>query len=127
LRPSSFPAASSGASVARKKRPTGTTVSYKDTLASTTRFTISQKQSGVRSGKHCVKPPRQHKPGSKSCTRTVALGSFNHSDKAGANSLHFTGRVKRHALKPGAYTLTASPRASGKTGKPVTVRFHLIP
>jgi hypothetical protein len=127
LHPSFFPAASSGASVARKKRPTGTTVSYKDNLTSTTRFTISDRQPGVRSGQRCVKPPRKHKPGLKSCTRTVVLGGFNHADKAGANSFHFTGRAGGHALKTGAYTLTALPRAQGKTGKPVTVRFHITP
>jgi hypothetical protein len=126
LRPSSFRAASSGASVARKKRSTGTTVSYKDTLGSTTTFTISQTRPGVRSGKRCVKPPRTHKRGAKPCMRKVAVGSFHHSDKAGTNSFHFSGRAKGRALIPGAYALTATPRAGGTTGKAVTRRFHII-
>jgi hypothetical protein len=126
LRPASFRAAPSGASIATAKRHTGATVSYRDSLSSRTTFTITTTKPGARSGKRCPpkKPQRPH--GKKTCSRNVTLGSFSRSDKAGANTFHFTGRVKGRALKPGAYRLTARPRAGGRTGKSVTVRFHVL-
>ena len=72
----------------------GTTISYTDSLAATTTFTVTQKARGVVKGKRCVAPPRHpskrgKKP--KKCTRTVTFGTFNHRDKAGANRVRGTG------------------------------------
>jgi len=53
-------------------------------------------------------------------------GTFTHADKAGANSFHFTGRVRRRKLAPGSYRLQAVPRANGKNGKAVTVSFRIV-
>jgi hypothetical protein len=126
LRPPSFRAAPSGASISTAKRRTGSTVSYRDSLSSQTTFTITTTKPGVRSGKRCTPKKVQRPHGKKTCSRKVTLGSFSRSDKAGANTFHFTGRVKGRALKPGAYRLTARPRAEGSTGKPVTARFHVL-
>jgi hypothetical protein len=126
LRPSSFPAAPSGASIAAAKQRTGTTVSYRDSLPAQTTFTISRTQPGVRSGRRCIRKPRHPAHGQKACVRTVTLGTFSHTDKAGANTFHFTGRLSGRALKPGPYALAAQPRAGVKIGKTVTVRFHVI-
>ncbi len=126
LRPSSFRPAPSGASIAAAKRRTGTTVSYSDSLPSQTTFTISRSQPGVRSGKRCIRKPRHPAHGQKACVRTVTVGTFSRTDKAGANTFHFTGRANGRALKPGPYALTAQPRAGGKIGKTATVRFHVI-
>jgi hypothetical protein len=126
LRPSSFRPAPSGASIAAAKPRTGTTVSYGDSLPSQTTFTILRTQPGVRSGKRCIHKPRHPAHRQKACVRTVTLGTFSRTDKAGANSFHFTGRANGHALKPGPYELTAQPHAGGKTGKTATVRFHVI-
>ncbi len=86
----------------------GTTISYTDSLAATTTFTVTQKARGVVKGKRCVAPPRHpskrgKKP--KKCTRTVTFGTFTHRDKAGANSVVWNGKLKRRALKAGSYTL----------------------
>ena len=126
LRPSSFRAAPSGASIAKAKGKTGATVSYRDSLGSKTTFTVTAPRPAGRSGKRCPHKRHLRAHNRKACARTVTVGKFSHSDKAGANSFHFTGRVKGHALKPGAYELTARPRAGGKTGKPATVRFHVV-
>jgi hypothetical protein len=36
------------------------------------------------------------------------VGSFAHRDSMGADSFHFTGRVRGRRLAPGAYRLEAS-------------------
>jgi hypothetical protein len=122
--PNAFSAAGSGGSAGKGKPKPGATVSYTDSQAATTTFTVLQKQPGRRRQGACVKP--QHKPRGKHCTRLVIIGSFTHTDGAGANSLHFTGRVSGRGLKPGGYELQAVARnASGLTSKPVATGFHV--
>ena len=98
ITPRAFPTASRGASITRKRaRRTGTKVSYLDTQASTTTFTVLQPQRGIRRGRNCVKPKR-HQHGRR-CTRYVALGRFAHRDRAGPISFHFSGRVRGRRLQ----------------------------
>jgi CSLREA domain-containing protein len=128
--PSTFAPARSGASIpARKPSPgkTGTTVSYKDSAAATTTFTIVYVVAGVRSGRRCVAPPRHRASGRKlrACKRSLAIGHFTHTDLAGANAFHFTGRLRRHALRAGRYRLSAVPRAGRLSGRPVTAGFRI--
>jgi hypothetical protein len=123
INPARFPAARRGGSVARK---TGAKVSYRDSQAATTIFTVARILPGRKSGKRCVKPTARNR-GAKRCTRFVRVrGSFSHVDVAGKNSFRFTGRVRRKALKPGRYRLGGRPRAAGKAGNTVSVRFRII-
>jgi hypothetical protein len=121
--PNAFSAATSGGSVANNaRRKTGATVSYTDSQAATTTFTVLQKLPGRRQQGACVKP--QRKPRGKHCTRMVMIGSFTHTDGAGANSFHFTGRVNGRSLKPGGYELQAVARnAAGLTSRQVATGF----
>ena len=57
-------------------------------------------------GKSCRKPSKKNQH-AKRCTLYVALGSFTHSDHAGAISLRFSGRLKGKRLAPGSYRLEA--------------------
>jgi hypothetical protein len=50
------------------------------------------------------------RPRAKRCTLYRPAGSFSHTDKAGRNSFHFTGRVRGQKLKPDAYRLQAISR-----------------
>jgi uncharacterized delta-60 repeat protein len=123
--PRAFPAAVRGASVARRKRKTGTTVSYTDTLAATTRFTVLKPVRGVRDKRgRCVKPRKPLR--GKRCTRYVSVGGFKHADVAGRNSFHFTGRVRGRKLRPGRYRLRAVPSVGGTRGKAVTATFRIV-
>jgi hypothetical protein len=118
-----FAAAGGGASVARK---TGTTISYSDSQAATTTFTVLASRPGVKD-KHggCV-TPKQRKRG-RSCARYVIVGSFIHADVAGRNSIHFTGRVGGRKLTPGGYKLQVVPRgANGKTGALTFLAFRVV-
>src|SRR5437588_11217221 len=118
-----FRAAASGASIARS----GTTVSYTDSAVATTKFVVLRPAAGVRRGSRCVKPTKPKRGARvRHCTRYVSVGSFSHNDLTGANHFHFTGRVQRRRLKPGAYKLSATPRANDKVGKATTKSFRII-
>jgi PKD repeat protein len=113
-------------SIARKSK-TGTTISYTDTQAATTTFTVLRPQPGVKRGKRCVKPSKRERgKRARRCTRYVPVGSFTHTDLPGPNRFHFSGRVGRRKLKAGNYRLDATPRAHGTTGKTVSATFRII-
>jgi hypothetical protein len=124
--PNAFSAATSGGSIAGNgKLKTGTTVSYTDSQAATTTFTVLQKQPGRRNNQGVrVKVPR--KPRGKPCTRTVTIGGFKRTDSAGADSCHFSARVNGRKLTPGGYQLQAVARdAAGLTSRPVAISFRV--
>jgi hypothetical protein len=126
ISPRAFPAASRGASTTRSRAPrTGTNISYRDTQAATTTFTVRQPRRGIRRGRSCVRPRRGQS--GRRCTRNVPVGRFTHRDRAGANSLHFTGRVGGRKLKPGSYRLQAVPRFGGRNGRAISARFSIVP
>jgi uncharacterized delta-60 repeat protein len=123
IKPAKFRAALRGGSIARKG---GAKVSYRDSQAATTTFTVERVLPGRRSGTRCVRPTARNRS-AKRCTRFVGVrGSFSHVDRAGQNSIRFTGRVRQKALAPGPYRLNARPRAGGKVGKTVSVRFRIV-
>ena len=127
--PAAFRAASRGAAIARRRASTGTTVSYNDSQAATSAFTVLRQQSGiVRAKRGCVKSPRAaYKARGKHCTRYLRLGSFIHTDRSGPNGFRFTGRVAGRALRPGRYLLQASPVSGSRTAKPSARTFRIIP
>jgi hypothetical protein len=127
LSSSVFRAASSGGSIAAKRTPpTGTIVSYTESLAAATTFSVLQSQRGVRSGRRCAKSPRHSHGRVKRCTRSVVVGTFSHGDSVGINRFRFTGRIGGHKLKAGTYRLRAVPRANQKNGQAHTVRFRIV-
>jgi hypothetical protein len=127
--PTSFAPDKHGATIS-KATPHGTTVSYTDSEAAKTTFTIVGKFKGYRAhGKGACKAlPKSGKAPkhSKKCTRTVNTGSFSHTDVAGANTFHFSGRLKGKGLPKGSYTATTVPQFSGLTGHAATVKFKII-
>jgi len=126
LAPTTFAALTSGASVARAVR--GTTVTYSDTQAATTTFTVRhQLGRGVLSHGKCLAPPHRKAVHGKRCTRVSTVGSFAHVDVAGANRFRFTGRVRGRALAPGSYQLVSAPtNAAGKTGASHVNAFKIV-
>lgn len=104
IRPSRF-AVASGATAVSAATPKGTRISYTLSLAATATLRIERLQTGRRSGARCVKPTRAlaHR---RRCTRAVLAGTLTRRAAAGANTLAFTGRIGRTALRPGSYRLT---------------------
>lgn len=116
--PARFAAAAKGATIAappkrkrgRRVRPSGATVSYVDAQAHTTTFLVLAHVPGERRGKSCVAATRKkrgHRKARPCGTAYRKLGSFTHRDVAGANSFHFTGRLRGRKLAPGSYRLQA--------------------
>jgi hypothetical protein len=122
LSPRTFVAASRGASIAGVS--TGTTVSYIDSLAGKTAFHVLRPSRGVKVGHSCLKPRRGRH--GKRCTRYPSIGSFSHVDVAGANSFHFTGRVRHHKLHRGSYRLSATPKVGSTKGSEIRVSFRIV-
>jgi hypothetical protein len=127
LSPSTFRAAASGPTIAATRRKSsGTTIAYRDSLAATTSFTVLRSMAGVRRGRRCVAPPRHRSAHSKlkRCTRLVATAGFAHNDRAGTNRLRFSGRAHGRRLAPGSYTLVAIPKL-GVVGQAATAHFTI--
>jgi hypothetical protein len=127
ISPSSFFAAPSGATISAitsSAKKYGAKISYRDSQAATTTFTVLRETSGRKQGKSCKKPSNSNKHG-KRCTLLTAVGSFTHADKAAANSFHFSGRIKGKRLAPGAYRLQAIAHDAAGNGLAVTKSFTI--
>jgi sugar lactone lactonase YvrE len=126
--PATFRAASRGAAIARRRASTGAAVSYRDSRAARTTFTVLSRRLEIAGAKHgCVKPPRTtRRMGIKHCIRYVRVGSFIHNDRVGSNRFRFTGRVGGRKLAPGRYQLQAQPTLVGYSGVRRTVAFRVI-
>lgn len=106
----------------------GATISYRDSQpSSTTTFTVLKAMLGYRVGGGCV-AHRGKARHAKYCTRYVRAGTFTHADGAGANHLHFTGRIHGHRLSPGRYKLQAVARnAIAELSAALTATFRIVP
>ena len=125
LRPGALRAAPSGPSIAATRAGTGATLAYVDSQAATTFFLVRKGRPGVRRGTRCL-PTAAPRHGRGRCTRLITLGGFTHHDRAGANRLHFSGRVRGRKLSRGSYLLTAMPSASGRVGATRTKAFRIL-
>jgi hypothetical protein len=88
----------------------GATVSFSDTAAGTVKFVV----------RRCTKTNATNQ-----CTAYVAVGSFTHTAKAGANSFHLSAHLNGQALKQGSYQLQATPSAGGRTGNTLGATFRV--
>jgi hypothetical protein len=126
--PSSFFPAPSGATVSsagkKAKKKYGAKITYRDSQAATTTFTVLFESSGRMQGKSCKKPSNKNAHG-KRCTLLKKLGSFTHVDVAGANSLHFSGRLNGKKLPVGSYELQAVAHDAAGNGKAVEKGFKI--
>jgi Subtilase family len=129
IAPSAFKAAKSGAPISTARSRLGTTVSYTDSEAAVTEFTVLVPRPGVLStAKKCVSPPRRHhthgRP--KHCVRYSRMGSFKRTDGSGPNNFRFSGRVGKRKLAPGRYRLQAVPVFTGLTGSAAVANFRIL-
>jgi hypothetical protein len=110
----------------RKRRaPSGTTFRFSLDRAATVVITIRRSTIGRRSGKRCVKSTKKlahHKR----CSLLARSGTLTRHGKPAGNSVVFTGRIGRRALKPGSYVATFIARAGGKSSAPKILRFTIV-
>jgi hypothetical protein len=100
------------------------TISYRDSQIATTTFTVLREEAGRKQGKSCKKPSKSNKHG-KRCTLYKAVGTFSHADLAGANSLHFSGRLNGRKLAKGTYRLQAVASDAAGNGPPASTSFKI--
>jgi hypothetical protein len=133
ISPKAFAAAPSGATIStataakkgkKGKKKYGATVGYRDSQTATTTFTVLREESGRTQGKSCKKPSKSNRHG-KRCTLYAPVGSFSHADLAGANSLHFSGRLSGKKLARGRYRLSAVAHNSAGAGPVATTEFKI--
>jgi hypothetical protein len=98
----------------KHRKGRGTKLSWTDTLAATTTFTVQRRVT-------------TRKKGRKTVVRWVTVaGSLNHTDKAGKNTMSWSGQLKKKALKAGTYRLRASATTkAGVRGPQVTKVFRV--
>ncbi len=110
----------------RKQPSIGTTITYRDTAAAKTTFTIELKVVGVRSGKRCVEPHSHITRGVRRCSLTIKRGSFSHIDNAGLNTMRFTGQISGKPLAPATYSLLVVASNAAGSSRRIGVRFQIL-
>jgi hypothetical protein len=124
LKPSTFRAAKSGGTVARKRPPIGTRVSYALSTAATVAIKVERKTTGRRRGGKCKKAGARAR--GKRCTLYRAMpGSFNVGGRRGENSFNFTGRLSGEKLGRGKYRLIATPSTGFRAGTAAQAAFKV--
>ena len=120
--PKEFQAAGKGASISARS---GAAVSYRDSRAAVTTFQVRHGLRGTFAGGKCHKP----KPGlhGRRCARYVKIGQFTHTDVAGLNRFHFTGRLNGKKLAPGRYRFRAVPSQGSRLGIAAAAGFTILP
>jgi hypothetical protein len=106
----------------------GTSITYTDSQAALTRFTILRIEPGVKRGAYrCLKPrSRAPVPRSRRCKRYVFIGAFSRRDRAGRNTRRFSGLVNGRDLEPAYYRLEAVPSFEYRTGPPADATFRIV-
>jgi PKD repeat protein len=110
---------------AHKRPPIGTTFRFSLDRPATVTITISRSDPGRRSGKRCVKPTAKLAH-NKRCTRSVRAGVLTRDGKQASNTVAFSGRVGRRALKPGSYVATFVATAGSSSSSPKSLRFKIV-
>jgi hypothetical protein len=100
----------------------GTSITYTESQAARLTVTLLRSETGVKRGKQCVNPKGKKRPQQRRCSHFVVISSFVHQDRAGKITLA-VDKLLRRRLTPGAYRLDVTPRAHGKVGRTVSVKF----
>lgn len=111
---------------AKPKAKKGTKLSFRLSEPAKVSVLISLKAAGRRVGRRCVAATKARAKRPK-CTRLINKGTLSFTGRAGANSITFTGRVKRRKLAAGAYQATlVATDAAGNRSRPATARFRIV-
>ena len=102
------------------------TVSYTDTQAARTTFTLQRAMPGRLDGRSCATPTKRNHS-HRHCTRWVNAGAtLTHNDTPGSDHFLLTARQIARKLAPGPYRLQATPRANGLAGHTLTATLHIV-
>ena len=100
----------------------GTTLTVELSEPARVRFDVLAVSTGRRVGTRCRKPTRVNRKRQR-CTLRTRVGGFSRSLPAGRSTLAFSGR----ALRPGRYTLRATPTdGAGNTGNRRAIALRIV-
>ncbi len=113
---------------AKARAPLGTSFHFTLSETAKVRIVLTRIAAGLRSGKRCLAPSaklRRHH--AKRCTRSLGAGTLTRAnERAGADSIAFSGRVGTKALTPGSYRATLVAFAGGLTSSPTALSFTVV-
>jgi pimeloyl-ACP methyl ester carboxylesterase len=108
------------------QRKTGARITFSLSETARVSLRIERALAGRRSGRRCVRPRRELRNNRK-CTRYKLAGTLRRSGRQGRNSVAFTGRIGKRALRRGRYRLVIKARdAAGNVSKPKRTRFRIV-
>ena len=113
---------------AAPRRPRrGARIRYTVVRAGLVTLNVFRRRAGRRAASgRCVARTRANRR-RRACTRLTNVGTFIRRARRGRNVVAFTGRLRRRALAPGAYRLTAATRdAAGRRLRPVATGFRIV-
>jgi hypothetical protein len=109
----------------RRKVPTGTRFLFTLNELARVSLTITHGASGRVSHGRCVKPSRRL-ASHRACTLRVVDGVLVRRGLTGANRVAFSGRLGRHALAPGSYTVTFGASSFGVAARSHALKFSIV-
>jgi DNA-binding beta-propeller fold protein YncE len=123
-----FRVASSATAISARRTPLGTRFRFTLSAAATVRIAISRLTPGLRRGRSCLIPTarlrRKHAP---SCTRALLIGTLTRSGQpAAADTVAFSGRIGRRALRPHAYRAILTATDAAGTSRAVVLPFTVL-
>jgi hypothetical protein len=101
----------------------GTELTYTDSAAATSTFTVVHVRSGFKHAGGCVVTPTTP---AKRCTSLVLVASFTNTDVAGTNKVHFSGRLGGRTLPAGLYQVRITPTLAGVPGNTVKTDLDIF-
>jgi hypothetical protein len=107
----------------------GTAFLFDLSTAAGVRVALDRLASGTRSGRRCLAPERApRRAHAKGCRRTVSVATLTRRSKpAGHDRIHFTGRIGRRTLRPGAYEARLVATNATGSSSSVAARFEVAP
>ena len=110
------------------KVPVGTSFHFTLSTSARVQIAITQSAPGRLKGRRCVVPTAALKRAhAKSCVRTLTIGTLTRANRpSGSNSIPFSGRIGRRALKPGTYGAVLLASNAGGTSSPARLQFSVV-
>lgn len=109
-----------------KKGKGGAKVRFTLNTKATVTIRVDQKAKGRKVGKKCVKPNTGNKT-KKACKRLVFRGKLTRKNRAaGTNTVAFSGRLGKKALRPGKYRVVIRAAGPGGKSEPVYRSFRIV-
>jgi DNA-binding beta-propeller fold protein YncE len=111
--------------VTSRRHRRGTIFSFRLDQPAAVTVAIQRNTAGRRVGRSC-RPDSRKLRRKRRCTRYVTAAILHRGAHTGANQVKFSGRIGRHALKPGRYRATFTATDATGTSKPRSLSFTIV-